>query len=97
MLRRNRVAHVFNSWEAMPPMDEQVELAGAMDTADFGVARLLLKPGRRYEEAVRMFSPYETLREPCENARRGAAFLARHKRSIKPASEQNLHLCEQPS
>ena len=73
-------------------MDEQVELAGAVDTADFGVARLLLKPGRRYQEAVRMFSPYETLREPCESVRRGAAFLARHKRSIKPASKTFIYV-----
>ncbi|MBI3868466.1 MAG: DUF72 domain-containing protein [Verrucomicrobia bacterium] len=86
MLKRHQVAHVFNSWEAMPPVAEQANLPGALDTADFGVARLLLKPGRRYEEAVKMFSPYDRLREPCENARRGAIAIVCRKRASKPGS-----------
>ncbi len=68
-LRRHGVAHVFNSWTAMPPVSEQIALDGAF-TADFFVARFLLKPGRRYTEAVDAFSPYRAVAEiqPAERA-----------------------------
>lgn len=61
-LRRHGVAHVFNSWTAMPPVSEQIALDGAF-TADFFAARFLLKPGRRYTEAVDAFSPYRAVAE----------------------------------
>lgn len=68
-LRRHGVAHVFNSWTAMPPVSEQTALEGAF-TADFFAARFLLKPGRRYTEAVDAFSPYRAVAEiqPAERA-----------------------------
>lgn len=75
MLRRHGVAHVFNSWEAMPPVGEQLGMEGAATTAPFVVARLLLRPGRAYAEAVAKFSPYAELREPNPEARAAATQL----------------------
>lgn len=68
MLRSHGVAHVFNSWTRMPPVVEQLEMEGSM-TADFTVGRFLLKPGRKYEEAVNAFSPYEDIKEVYEDGR----------------------------
>lgn len=62
LLRKHNVAHVFNSWTAMPPVDEQIQIEGAFP-ADFFAARFLLKPGRTYEEAVKSFSPYQKTKE----------------------------------
>jgi hypothetical protein len=47
MLKSHGVAHVFNSWTRMPPVSEQLALAG-IETASFSVSRFLLKPGRSY-------------------------------------------------
>lgn len=62
VLRKHGVAHVFNSWTRMPPIREQIAIDEAF-TAEFLVARALLRPGRTYEEAVRLFSPYATIQE----------------------------------
>jgi len=58
MLRSHNVAHVFNSWSRMPPVPDQWALPDS-DTADFVVSRLLLRPGRTYEAAVKAFQPYK--------------------------------------
>jgi uncharacterized protein YecE (DUF72 family) len=62
VLRRHRVAHVFNSWTRMPTIGAQLHLPWTLD-ADFIVARGLLKPGRTYAEAVKLFEPYDHVRE----------------------------------
>jgi uncharacterized protein YecE (DUF72 family) len=63
-LARHGVAHVYNSWEAMPPVDEQWLAPGSRtNPACFG-ARFLLRPGRRYAEAVAQFQPYDRVRDP---------------------------------
>lgn len=62
VLRRHRVAHVFNSWTRMPTIGAQLHLPWTLD-ADFIVARGLLKPGRTYAEAVKLFEPYDRVRE----------------------------------
>jgi uncharacterized protein YecE (DUF72 family) len=63
VLKRHGVAHVFNSWTEMPTIGEQLELAWTFP-ADFTVARALLRPGRRYADAVKQFEPYDRIREP---------------------------------
>jgi uncharacterized protein YecE (DUF72 family) len=68
MLRRHGVAHTFNSWSRMPPVDEQLALEGSF-TANFAAARFLLKPGRTYEQAVEKFQPYREVQEVWEPAR----------------------------
>ena len=62
MLRSHGVAHVFSSWSRMPSVAEQLAVEGS-DTADFIVSRLLLKPGRTYEQAVKTFQPYKSVQE----------------------------------
>jgi uncharacterized protein YecE (DUF72 family) len=63
VLARHGVAHVFNSWTEMPTIGEQLDLPWTVP-ADFTVARALLRPGRRYADAVKLFEPYEGIREP---------------------------------
>ena len=62
-LRGHGVAHVFNSWTRMPPVKEQLQIPEVF-TSDFTVTRALLRAGRPYEEAVRLFSPYQSVQEP---------------------------------
>jgi len=69
VLKRHGVAHVFNAWTEMPPIGEQIEL-GWTFSADFTVARALLKPGRRYSDAVKQFQPYDRVQEPQPDLRR---------------------------
>jgi uncharacterized protein YecE (DUF72 family) len=68
VLRRHGVAHVFNSWTDMPTIGEQLDLPWTF-TAPFTVARALLKPGRRYADAVRLFQPYDRVQEPVPELR----------------------------
>jgi uncharacterized protein YecE (DUF72 family) len=76
-LARHGVAHVFNSWNAMPSVAEQLALPGSRASPDLVAARFLLKPGRTYEEAVRQFQPYEQVKEANQEARQaGAALIA---------------------
>jgi uncharacterized protein YecE (DUF72 family) len=83
MLHSHNVAHVFNNWTRMPSIAEQLALEGC-DTADFMVARFLLRPGRSYEEAVTKFTPYKETQEVNEEARRAAEeFLDRAFRMTK--------------
>ena len=46
-LARHQVTQVFNSWEAMPPVSEQMALPGSRTNPDLIAARFLLKPGRK--------------------------------------------------
>lgn len=83
-LRGHGAAHVFNAWTRMPPLDEQARIEAAY-TADFLVARALLRYGRTYEQAVKLFEPYDRLQEVNESARRGLRMLveeARQRRQL---------------
>jgi uncharacterized protein YecE (DUF72 family) len=79
-LERHQVAHVFNSWDAMPPVSEQMGLPGSRTNPALVAARFLLKPGRKYEEAVKTFEPYDTIKEENPEARAaGKALIAEGK------------------
>ncbi|MFI5210319.1 MAG: DUF72 domain-containing protein [Gemmatimonadales bacterium] len=82
VLREHGVAHVFNSWTRMPPVGEQAELPGAF-TAAFVVARILLRPGRYYAEAVDEFAPYDRIRDPNPELRRDVASLVEQARRLR--------------
>ena len=83
-LARHHVTHVYNSWTEMPPIGEQMELAGSETNPDLIAARFLLKPGRKYEEAVKAFEPYDQTKEVNEDARRaGAALINNGKKKAK--------------
>jgi uncharacterized protein YecE (DUF72 family) len=68
-LRKHGVAHVWNNWTDMPPVSEQFGIVGEPPTEHLEVARFLLKPGRKYEEAVAKFKPYKITQEINEDAR----------------------------
>ncbi len=68
VLGRHGVAHVFNSWTEMPPIGAQLELPWVFP-ANFTVARALLRPGRAYADAVKLFEPYDRIREPLPELR----------------------------
>ena len=68
-LANHNVTHVFNSWEKMPPVSEQIALPGSVTNPGLLAARFLLKPGRKYEQAVKSFEPYSETKEISEEAR----------------------------
>jgi uncharacterized protein YecE (DUF72 family) len=83
-LARHHVAHVYNSWTAMPPVGEQMALAGSQPNPSLLAARFLLKPGRSYEQAVESFQPYNETKEVNNEARAaGASLIRRGKKNPK--------------
>lgn len=74
VLARHRVAHVFNSWNEMPPIGEQLDLPWTFP-AGFTIARALLRPGRRFADAVKLFEPYDRIREPQPEVRQDLLHL----------------------
>jgi uncharacterized protein YecE (DUF72 family) len=72
VLSAHGVAHVLNNWTKMPPIAEQIRMAGIL-TAPFSVARALLKPGRAYQDAVGLFQPYDAIKEENPEIRLGMA------------------------
>jgi hypothetical protein len=83
-LTRHHVTHVFNYWTEMPPISDQMALIGSKTNSDLVAARFLIKPGRKYEEAVQAFEPYEEIQEVNEEARRaGAALILDGRRNSK--------------
>lgn len=78
LLRSTGTAHVINSWTHMPTIGEQLQLPGVF-TTEFTVVRALLRPGRNYEEAVRLFQPYRELRDPWPEGFRDIAEVIRRR------------------
>lgn len=77
ILKEHDITHVYNNWDAMPSVEQQLEIAENAGRTDLSAARFLLKPGRKYKDAVALFSPYRTNKEPDESARRAGAKLIR--------------------
>lgn len=74
-LSRHGVTHVLNNWEAMPSVEEQCRMEGSLTEPRRVAARFLLRPGRRYQQAVDRFSPYDRVQEPDPSGRRAGAAL----------------------
>ena len=93
MLWSHGVAHVFNSSSRMQSVPEQLALPGS-DTAEFFVARLLLRPGRTNEAAVKAFQPYENVQDeyPRDPRKREG-----DRREALRATSQRLDLYQQPA
>lgn len=81
MLKSHQVAHVYNQWTRMPPLSEQLAQHPCTDPSSPVGARLLLKEGRPYQEAVDSFSPYESIQEPQPAVRTAAAELIRSRQA----------------
>ena len=77
VLARHGVAHIYNSWGEMPPVEEQMAMPGSVTNPNLCGARFLLKPGRKYQEAVDLFTPYDRVQEPNPPARAAGAKLIR--------------------
>ena len=75
VLRTHNITHVFNSWEAMPSVREQFVLEGSVTTHQRVAARFLLKPGTKYEGAVKAFSPYDKTKEIYQDGRDIASWI----------------------
>jgi uncharacterized protein YecE (DUF72 family) len=85
VLRKHGVAHVFNSWNRMPPLHKQIKIAEAFTTG-FTVVRGLLRAGRSYEQAVEAFKPYDRIQDPNPQARDAIrAVIDRSRRRREPA------------
>jgi uncharacterized protein YecE (DUF72 family) len=81
-LARHGVTHIFNSWDAMPSVSEQMAMPNSRTNPSLITARFLLKPGRKYEEAVKTFQPYDKVKEPNPKAREaGRALIAEGKKA----------------
>ena len=81
-LRQHGVAHVLNAWARMPELASQLAVPGVV-TADFVVARALLRAGRSYEDAVKLFAPYTHLQDPNPAARGALRQIIREAREKK--------------
>jgi hypothetical protein len=65
----------------MPPVSEQMVIPGSRTNPALIAARFLLKPGRKYEDAVKAFQPYNRTQEVNEDARKaGAGIIVEGKR-----------------
>lgn len=77
MLKNHNVAHVFNNWDAMPSVEEQLQWGDIAGSDSLRAARFLLKPGRKYKDAVARFSPYREVKEINDSARQAGARIIR--------------------
>ncbi len=91
-LARHRVTHIFNSWDAMPPVSEQMALTGSRTNPKLIAARFLLKPGRKYEEAVKTFQPYDKVKEPNPDARAAGKALITEGKAAGPDRETFIYV-----
>ena len=87
VLNRHGVTHCFNHWDRMPALKDQMKSAATCGgiTANFFVARLLTPLGVSYENAVKLFEPYEKVQQPNQEMREDAVRLA--KRAVERNAE----------
>ena len=95
-LARHQVAHVSTRWDAMPPVGEQMALPGSRTNPDLVAARFLLKPGRKYEQAVKAFEPYDSIKEENPEARAAGRALIAEGQAAGP-KQQDVYLRQQPA
>ncbi|MEM7145137.1 MAG: DUF72 domain-containing protein [Verrucomicrobiota bacterium] len=74
VLAKHNVAHVYNNWQKMPSVGEQMNIENSRPAA-FTAARFLLTPGRAYNDAVESFSPYDKTAQIDEEARTAGGTL----------------------
>ena len=84
ILQEHGVAHVYNAWNRMPPLEKQVAIPES-HTANFSVVRGLLRAGRAYEQAVALFSPYEQIQDENPEARDSMRELIREAKRRREA------------
>jgi uncharacterized protein YecE (DUF72 family) len=92
VLARHRVAHVYNSWQDMPSLEEQLAVQESRTNPRLAGARLLLRPGRTYEEAVKLFGPYDRIKDRYQAGRSAAANLIREARNRGPTARTFIYV-----
>jgi uncharacterized protein YecE (DUF72 family) len=91
-LAKHSVTHVFNSWDAMPPVSEQMALPVSRTNPRLTAARFLLKPGRKYDEAVKSFQPYNKVKELNPDARAAGKALVAEGRAAGPGHKTFIYV-----
>jgi len=91
-LERHGVTHVYNSWDAMPPVNEQMAMPGSKTNPSLLAARFLLKPGRKYEEAVKTFQPYDKVKETNPEAREAGKALVAEGKAAGPKRKTFIYV-----
>jgi uncharacterized protein YecE (DUF72 family) len=87
LLRKHGVSHVYNHWTHMPRPSLQMQAAGENPfTADFAVSRWLTPLGVKYQKAVELNSPYNSLKARLPEMREDLELL------IERALEFNIPL-----
>jgi hypothetical protein len=76
----------------MPPVSEQMAMTGSFTNPDLVAARFLLKPGRKYEEAVKQFQPYDKTMEVNEEVRQAGARLMMRGEQSEPRTKTYIYV-----
>jgi glycerate-2-kinase len=76
----------------MSPVGEQMALPGSRTNPDLIAARFLLKPGRKYEQAVKAFEPYDSIKEEKPEARAAGRALIAEGKAAGPKSKTFLYV-----
>ena len=92
VLSRHGVTHVFNNWADMPTVSEQWQMTGSRTVGGLLGARFLLTPGRKYQDAVDLFSPYKEIKAADPEARAAGAALIRHAASSGGATHAFIYV-----
>jgi hypothetical protein len=69
----------------MPELKDQLAIPESV-TADFVVSRALLRRGRPYEQAVKLFSPYTKIQDPNPEVRASLRELIERARETRRAA-----------
>ncbi|MGE0325935.1 MAG: DUF72 domain-containing protein [Polyangiaceae bacterium] len=70
LLHHHNISHVFNFWERMPKLCEQLALPGLLEAGDAAVSRLMIPPGKRYMKRKETLAPFDRLQDPQPGMRR---------------------------
>ncbi len=76
ILARRGATHLFNFWSRMPTIGEQLDREGAL-VGPFAVARLMIPPGRKYEEMKEAYAPFDRIHEVRQDMRDDVTRLIR--------------------
>lgn len=91
-LARHGVTHVFNSWSEMPSVIEQMAMSDSRTNPELVAARFLLKPGRKYEDAVKAFQPYDKTKEVNDEARKAGAAMVFEGERYEPRRKTYIYV-----
>lgn len=85
LLHKLGLSPTFSSWSKLPPVSAQLDAylkAGVKDKLPL-VGLGLLRPGRSYEDAVRLFQPYKEIKDVYSEGREDLAAIVKFARQQK--------------